>query len=96
MSIQFTIDATQLRAALAEMEVAERNGFHHCLAVFHLTSAGKSLAACQAAYSDLWERAHPTDGASDWGRFQGVTRTHRFVRGTLVPITVGATPRRGR
>ena len=86
MTMQFCIDAEQLRKALADVERAERNGFKFCLAVFGMASAGPMLDQCRAVYSDLYEKAHPTDGKLDWGRFQGVTRRHKFKRGKLVKI----------
>lgn len=85
--MNFCIDAEQLRSALKEIEAAERNGFNYCLAVFRFVSAGSSISENRAAYSDLMERAHPTDGNLDWGRFQGVSRRHRFKGGKLVPIS---------
>lgn len=88
--MEFCIDATQLRNALEEMERAEKNGFMYCLAVFRLASAGPSLNDCRAAFSDLSERAHPTDGSLCWGRFQAVTKRHRFVKGKLVPLKLNA------
>lgn len=86
MSMQFCIDSEQLRAAIKEIEAAEKNGFHFCLAVFRMSSAGPMLHHCQAEYSDLIERAHPTDGRYDWGRFQSVTKRNKFKDGKLVPI----------
>jgi hypothetical protein len=81
--MEFCIGADALRKALAEVEAAEANGFMHCQAIFRLTSAGPALDQCRAEYSDLSERAHPTDPAFNWGRFQGVTRKHRFEAGML-------------
>lgn len=80
------INAEQLRKALADIEAAEANGFDHCLSVFVMTSAGRMIDECRAEYSDLLEKAHPTDGNLNWGRFQGVTRRHRFENGKLVPL----------
>lgn len=84
--MEFVIDAQNLRAALKEIEQAEANGFNYCLAVFKITSAGQSLDECRATYSDLYEKAHPTDGRLDWGRFQAVTKSNKFIDGKLVPI----------
>lgn len=84
--ITFVINAQQLRAALQEIEVAESNGFMHCDAVFNLTQAGKNVSSCRAEYSDLIERAHPTDGHLNWGRFQNVTKHNKFVNGKLIPL----------
>lgn len=84
--MQFCINAEQLRKALKDIEAAEANGFHHCLAVLKLTSAGHQLDDCRAEYSDLIEKAHPTDGGLSWGRFQGVTRRNIFRDGKLIPL----------
>lgn len=80
------INAEHLRKALADLERAEKNGFMHCLAVFSMVSAGRMLDQNRAEYSDMIEKAHPTDGAFDWGRFQGVSRRHRFEDGKLIPL----------
>ena len=85
--MQVCIDAEQLRAALKEIERAEANGFMHCLAVLQVVTVGFSLSDCRVRYSDLVERAHPTDGRFDWGRCQSVTTRNRFVNGKLVPLT---------
>lgn len=84
--MEFCVDANQLRAALQEIERAERNGFHHCLAVFKFAAAGPMLDHNRAEYSDLFEKAHPTAGHLNWGRYQGVTRRHRFINGELVKL----------
>lgn len=83
--MEFCIDATELRKALAEIEVAEKNGFMHCLAVFRMKSAGRMISDNQAEYSDLFERAHPTDSNFDWGRCQQVSKHNKFKNGKLVP-----------
>ena len=85
--MHFCITAEQLKAALKDIEAAEANGFHHCLAVFRMASAGRMLDQNRAEYSDMIEKAHPTDGRLVWGRFQGVTRRNRFEGGGLVPIS---------
>lgn len=82
----FCISADQIRKALADLEAAERNGFMHCLAVFEMSSAGPMLNECRANYSDLLERAHPTIGALNWGRFQRVSQRFRFKNGDLIPL----------
>ncbi len=84
--MEFCIDAEQLRKALAEIEAAEKNGFMYCLAVFRFSQTGQMLDQNRAVYSDLCEKAHPTDGNLDWGRFQSVTKRNKFVRGKLVPV----------
>lgn len=84
--MELCISADDLRKAIIDIEKAEANGFMHCLAVFKMTSAGRNLDECRAEYSDLSERAHPTDANFNWGRFQGVTRRNKFVDGKLVRI----------
>jgi hypothetical protein len=87
--MDFCIDGVQLRKALEDISAAEANGFQHCLCVFSLVSAGRRIDSNRAEYSDLIEKAHPTDGTLDWGRFQGVTRRNKFKNGKLVPIKKG-------
>jgi len=84
--MEFCINAEELRKALRVIEGAEKNGFNHCLCVFRLVSAGSSIIDCTANFSDLIERAHPTDGRYDWGRFQGVSKLNKFKSGKLIPI----------
>lgn len=79
-----TIRAGELRRALADIEAAERNGFMHCEAVVEAESAIGGTILLR--YSDLWEKAHPTDGSLNWGRFQGVSARHRFDGVALVPL----------
>lgn len=86
MAIELCIGAAELRAALADIERAEANGFHHCLAVFQFTSISADLDDTVAKFDGLIERAHPTDPSLNWGRSQGVTRRNRFVDGRAVPI----------
>jgi len=83
--VEFCIDAEQLRKAIEEIEAAEENGFDYCLAVFRITTVGGRLDNCRARYSDLIERAHPTDGRLDWGRLQGVSKRFKFSEGKLIP-----------
>ena len=80
------IKPEELRAALADIERAEANGFHYCLSVFRLSSAGRILEQNLMEYSDIIEKAHPTNGNFNWGRHQGVTRDNKFVDGKLIPI----------
>lgn len=89
MGIEFCIRSDSIRAALQELEAAEKNGFTHCLAVFRLTNAGPMLDECRAEYSDLLERAADDDPNLNWGRFQGVTRKYKFKNGQLVGIANG-------
>jgi len=84
--MQFCISAVELRKALAAIEPAEANGFAHCLAVFEFTQAGPMIDDNRAAYSDLIEKAHPTDPNLNWGRFQRVSARNRFDGKKLVPI----------
>lgn len=84
--MDFCISSLELRCALEEIEAAEKNGFDYCLAVFRLASVGPNLDQCRATYSDLIEKADPTNGHLNWGRFQGVSRRNKFVDGKLVPI----------
>lgn len=89
--MELCIDAAQLRAALTEIEAAEKNGFMHCLAVFAITQAGWSLSDCRATYRDLIERASPDDPSLNWGRSQGVTKRCIFQSGRLVNFQPGTT-----
>ena len=91
--MDFCISGDQLRKALSDISTAEANGFHFCLGVFTLVSAGRMIDSNRAEYSDIIEKAHPTDGNFDWGRFQGVTRRNKFINGKLVPIKVHAAPK---
>jgi hypothetical protein len=80
----YKIKAHDLRAALADIERAEANGFLYCEAVFDPQTVDGAFTVL--AYSDLSEKAHPTDGRLAWGRFQRVSRRHRFENGKLVPL----------
>lgn len=84
--MDFCIDATALRRALAEIEAAEANGFMHCLAIFRMVSVGASIDQCRAEFSDLSERGHPHDPSLNWGRFQAVTKRNKLVDGKLVAL----------
>ena len=84
--MNFCIDADQLRKALSEIEVAEKNGFMYCLSVFRISEAGQMISDNRAVYSDIIERAHQTNPHLDWGRYQRVTKDNRFIDGELVPI----------
>lgn len=83
--MEMVIAAVELRKALSEIEAAEKNGFMFCLAVVQLECAGPSISHCRLRYSDMIEKAHPTDGKLDWGRFQGVSQRFKFKNGKLVP-----------
>jgi hypothetical protein len=78
------IDGAELRKALEDIKRAEKNGFMFCQAVFEPLAVDGVWVVLR--YSDLMEKAHPTDGNFDWGRFQGVSRRNRFKAGKLFPI----------
>lgn len=84
----FTVVANseQLRKALKDIERAEKNGFMHCQAVFHLISYGASISDCLIEFDDLIEKADPTNPRLNWGRGQAVTKRNRFENGKLTPI----------
>jgi hypothetical protein len=84
--MQVVINGEELRKALDSIEKAEKNGFQYCLAVLSLVNAGPSIEHCRVEYSDMIEKAHPTDDELDWGRFQSVTERFKFRNGKLVPI----------
>lgn len=84
--LDYTIDAEQLRKALAEIERAEKNGFMYCLAVFRMSITGDSITEWRGNYTDLVEAAHPTDGRFRWGRGQDITKRYRWKNGKLIPI----------
>ncbi|HUX80471.1 MAG TPA: hypothetical protein VMW10_12125 [Alphaproteobacteria bacterium] len=85
MQMEMVISAGELRKALADIEAAEKNGFMFCLAVVKLASVETNLDQCQLRYNDIIEKAHPTDGKLNWGRFQCVSRNFKFKKGKLVP-----------
>ena len=85
--MDFCITPEELRKALIEIEVAEKNGFKFCLSVFKLVQCGYGLDECRAIYSDILEKAHPTSSRLNWGRFQGVTKRHKFKNGKLIKLT---------
>lgn len=80
------MSGAELRKALADIEAAERHGFMFCEAVLELATVN-AYGQATVKYSDMSEKAHPSDGRYDWGRFQGVSRRHRFVDGQLVPLS---------
>ena len=81
-----TANAEQLRMALKEIERAEENGFHYCLAVFHMKEYGSTISDCKIEFDDICERAHPSNGTLNWGRGQNVTKRNKFIDGKLVII----------
>lgn len=80
----FFIKADELRKALREIEVAEKNGFNYCNAV--LIPNGTEGAWVVMGFSDLWEKAHPTDPKLNWGRCQSITKRFKFIDGKLKSI----------
>lgn len=83
------ITADELRRALTDIEAAERQGFMFCEAVLEIASASP-VGNLRLRYSDLHEKAHPTSGALDWGRYQNVSKHNRFENGHLVALPVVA------
>lgn len=82
-----TIEKSQLIKALADLEQAEQNGFNFCQAVFSVAINKEGwLEFSSATYSDLVERAHPTDAGLNFGRWQNVSKDNKFVDGVLIPI----------
>lgn len=77
------INAKELRKALKDIEQAEKNGFMYCEAVFSQITKDDYWAV--GKYSDLWEKAHPTNGGLDWGRGQDVTKHNTFKDGKVIP-----------
>jgi hypothetical protein len=84
--MELVINKKDLEKALKDIKSAEKNGFMYCQGVFKIISAGVCLDDNVAEYSDMIEKAHPTDGHLDWGRFQRVSKTHKFKNGKLVRI----------
>lgn len=80
----FKINGTQLKLALKEIVKAEKNGFFYCEAVF--VPNGVDGIFIKLRYSDMHEKAHPTDARLDWGRGQAVTRQNKFKKGKLIRI----------
>lgn len=79
------MNAVQLRKALAEIEEAEDHGFMHCLAVFHLVTAGDHIDECLMEYDELIVKAHPTDDRLDWGCGQHTAKLCRYNPKTRQP-----------
>lgn len=78
----YKINASELRKALEDIKLAEKNGFMFCEAVFK--PCGIDMAFTELDYSDMIEKAHPTNNKLNWGRFQGVSRKNKFKNGKLV------------
>lgn len=81
--MEISLDKKELEKALADIREAEESGFMFCRGVFRVVGMDGSIG--NAVYSDLWEKAHPTDGHLNWGRFQSVHKRNRFVNGRLEP-----------
>ena len=79
-----TITEKELKKALKEINRAKKNGFHYCEGVFRGFDFDGALV--KLVYSDLFEKAHPTDGRYNWGRGQFVTNYHTFQNGELIDI----------
>jgi len=77
------INAEQLRKALKDIEVAEKNGFMFCEAVF--TPHDRNDHWMVAEYTDMWEKAAPDNGSLDWGRGQSVSKDNYFKDGKVIP-----------
>lgn len=84
--MDFKIPMEEINKALAEIDIAEQNGFHFCEPVFEIEYCGDWLDKRKAKYKELIEKAHPTDPNLDWGRGQDVTKKCKFIEGKLVPI----------
>ncbi len=83
--MNIVINAEQLKKALRHIRAAEKNGFMFCQGVFEIRELDGVFGI--AYYSDLFEKAHPTDGSLNWGRFQSVTKHNKFIDGKLVSLT---------
>ena len=79
----FTIEKEELLKALADIDEAEKNGFMFCTPCFEISEMGFSLSDYKAKYSDLIEKAHPTNGNFNWGRHQDVSKHNIFIDGEL-------------
>ena len=77
--------ADELRRALADIEQAEANGFTACEAVLEPKELAP-MGHLYLRYSDMVEKALPNRSDLNWGRFQGVTKRHRFDGEKLVPL----------
>lgn len=81
--MEISLDRKELEKALKDIKKAEGSGFMFCRGVFSVVGMNGAIGI--AEYSDIWEKAHPTDGHLDWGRFQNVHQRKRFVNGRLEP-----------
>lgn len=86
---EICLRADDLRAALADIEIAEKRGFMHCLAVVKVVHIGPMLDETVAEYVTILEQAHPTNGHMKWGRGQNITKRYKWKNGALVPLKEG-------
>lgn len=85
--MEVCINAEQLRKALEQIEIAEKNGFEACLSIFTITKAGRCVSDCLAEHEGLILRAHPTDLSLDWGRIcNQFIDDYLFIEGKLVDL----------
>lgn len=84
------VSGDELRKALSDIEIAEKNGFEYCLSTFKVSGQPNSgnFVNEPIVYVDLFEKAHPTDPSFSWGRGQDVTKRNKFVDGKLVPMKI--------
>lgn len=80
--MECTITEKELKKALKAIRRASRGGFHYCEGVFRAVGFDGTLVKLE--YSDLMEKAHPTDGRYNWGRYQGISRNYTFQNGKLI------------
>lgn len=79
------ITEKEVKAMAKVFRNARKNGFNYCLAVLEFDGM-QNPHWLRLRYSDLWEKAHPTDGSLDWGRCQSITERFTFRDGKLKPI----------
>jgi len=79
-----TITEKELKKALKQINRAKKNGFHYCEGVFRGYAFDGGLV--KLVYSDLFEKAHPTDGNYNYGRGQSVSKYYTFQNGQLIHI----------
>jgi len=80
----YYVTAKELKKALKDIKKAEKNGFMYCEAVFK--PIGIDMAFTILEYSDIIEKAHPTNSKFNWGRFQGVSRIYKFKNNKLIKV----------
>ena len=79
--MEISLTKYELEKALTAIKEAENNGFNFCEGVFQVVGMHGLIGI--GKYSDLWEKAHPTDPSLNWGRFQSVTKRKKFIDGKL-------------